>query len=98
MLFLLITDKLRCKAINGLCTDLQHLGSELELGSMSPNSHPRVGSSRIGCRDCTVETSQTEGILLQKKTLVLATGDKKYKEGENSQDETIVKYVTKSVC
>ena len=91
MLFLLKTDKLKRKAINGLYKDLQYLGSELELGSRSPNPHPRVDSCRIDRRDCTVVTCLTEGTSLIKRTLVLATGDKTYKEGENSHDETIKK-------
>lgn len=60
-------------------------------GCRSPNPHPRVDSSRIDCRDCTVVTCLTEGTSLIKRTLVLATGDKTYKEGENSHDETIKK-------
>lgn len=51
--------------------------SELELGFRSPDSHPRVGPSKSGYKNCTVETFQTEVILLQKNILVLA-----YKEQE----------------
>lgn len=46
--------------------------SELELGFRSSDSYPGVDPSKSGYKNCTVETCQTEVILLQKNILVLA--------------------------
>lgn len=53
-----------------------HRHSECELGleMKSPDSDFQAGSFRMGCRDCTVQTCQTKGVILQKNTLVFLQG------------------------
>lgn len=60
----------------------------------SPDSDFQAGSFRMGCRDCTVQTCQTKGVILQQNTLVFLQG-RRHKEGEHLQNE-IIKYITKN--